>query len=293
MGIILPARLGQAPRTARPCLASWSLILSAASEDFKSAAAGVVFVERIWYFGIMEVREEKFIVRTYECQADGNIKIVSLMQYLQEAAALHAEQLGLGFERLNALDGYWVLSNLRVEIAWVPEWNDEVTIRTWPSGYTRLIASREFVGTDQNHRELFRASSEWMVLDKQRSRPKNLFHLDLGLPKTGPKAVQQKLNRLEPRRDYGVVHRVCAPGSSVDLNGHVNNTEYVRWGMDALSRAFAPEGNIRCVQATYLSEVFEGDELDLLASSGTGGCFHVLARKADTDTDAYLMDVYY
>ena len=246
---------------------------------------------RIGYSGDMEVREEKFTVRTYECQADGNLKIVSLMQYLQEAAALHAEQLGFGFERLNGLDGYWALSNLRVEIAQVPRWNDEVTIRTWPSGYTRLIATREFVGTDQNHRELFRAGSEWMVLDKQRGRPKNLFHLDLGLPKTGPKAMQQKLSRLEPRHDYGIVQRVCVPGSSIDLNGHVNNTEYVRWGMDALSKAFTPQGNIRCLQATYLSEVFQGDELDVLAACGTGGCLCVLARRADTQTNVYVMEV--
>ncbi len=37
----------------------------------------------------MEVREDKFTVKTCECQVNGNIKIASLMQYLQEVAALH------------------------------------------------------------------------------------------------------------------------------------------------------------------------------------------------------------
>ena len=53
----------------------------------------------------MKVKEEKFRVRTFECQADGSINIFSLMQYLQEAAAGHAEELGFGFDRLNELDG--------------------------------------------------------------------------------------------------------------------------------------------------------------------------------------------
>ncbi len=84
----------------------------------------------------MEVREDKFTVKTYECQVNGNIKIVSLMQYLQEVAAIHAEQLGLGFGRLNEIHSYWVLSNLRIEIARLPKWNDVVAIKTWPVSNT-------------------------------------------------------------------------------------------------------------------------------------------------------------
>ena len=239
----------------------------------------------------MEIREDKFTVKTYECQADGNIKIVSLMQYLQEAAALHAEQLGLGFGRLNEIDSYWVLLNLRIEIAKFPKWNDAVVIKTWPSGYTRLIATREFVGRDQDDCELFRASSQWMVLDKQTSRPKNLFHLDLSLPKTGPKAISGKLKRLEPQNGYSQVERVRVPYSSIDLNGHVNNTEYVRWGVDALTRAFKLKGSIRFVHATYLSEVFEADQLDLLVSRSKSGHFSVLVRKAGAESNVYIMEI--
>lgn len=239
----------------------------------------------------MEFKEEKFRIRTYECGVDGRIKIFSLMRYLQEIAALHAEQLGLGFDRLNEMDSYWVLSNIRIEISRLPKWDDQVTLRTWPSGYSRTIATREFAGKDQNGSELFRAGSEWMVLSKETNRLKNLFRLDLNLPKTGVKALPDELNRLEPHSDYREVDVVRVPRSSIDLNGHVNNTEYVRWGIDALSRAFKLEENIRCVQATYLSEVFEGDELDLLVTSKTGGHFGVLGKKSGSETNVFLMEV--
>jgi len=239
----------------------------------------------------MEIREDKFSVKTYECQADGNVKIVSLMQHLQETAAGHAEQLGLGLGRLNKINGYWVLSNLRIEIARLPKWNDAVVIKTWPSGYTRLIAAREFVGRDQDDCELFRASSQWMVLDKQNNRPKNLFHLDLNLPKTGPKAISGKLKRLEPQNDYSQVERVRVPYSSIDLNGHVNNTEYARWGIDALTRAFKLKGSVRFVHATYLSEVFEDDQLELLVSHSKSRHFSVLIRRAGDECNVYVMEI--
>jgi medium-chain acyl-[acyl-carrier-protein] hydrolase len=239
----------------------------------------------------VEVKEEKFRIRTYECGANGRIKIFSLMQYLQEIAALHAGQLGLGFDRLSEMNGYWVLSNIRIEISRLPGRDDEVTLRTWPSGYSRTIATREFVGTDQNGSELFRAGSEWMVLNKQTNRLRNLFRLDLNLPKTGVKALPDELKRLEPNGDYREVEVVRVPRSAIDLNGHVNNTEYVRWGIDTLSRTSKLEENLRSVQATYLSEVFEGDELDLLVSSGYSGQFGVLGRKTNTETNVFLMEV--
>ena len=62
----------------------------------------------------MEFKEENFRMRTYECEVDGRIKIFSLMQYLQEIASLHAGQLGLGFDKLSEMNGYWVLSNIRI-----------------------------------------------------------------------------------------------------------------------------------------------------------------------------------
>ena len=239
----------------------------------------------------MKVKEEKFRVRTFECQAGGGISIFSLMQYLQEAAAGHAEELGFGFERLDELGGYWVLSNIRTEIDRLPRRDDQVTIRTWPSGYTRTVAAREFVGKDQDGCEMFRAGSEWMVLNKQTNRLKNLVRVDLGLPGAGQKALPGELRRLERRRDYRQVDRVRVPYSSIDLNGHVNNTEYVRWGIDALRRAVKLDGHIRSVQATYLSEVFEADEVDIAVASDENARFHVLASRSGAGDAVYLMEV--
>ncbi|MHC4309265.1 MAG: acyl-[acyl-carrier-protein] thioesterase, partial [Planctomycetota bacterium] len=139
---------------------------------------------------------------------------------------------------LNEINGYWVLSNIRIEINLLPKWNDEVTIRTWPSGITRLIATREFVGKTQDGRELFRASSEWMILNKDTNRPKNLSVLNMNSLAVGPKVIEKEIERLKPIDDYTQVGQVPVPYSSIDLNGHVNNTEYVRWGLDALRAKF-------------------------------------------------------
>lgn len=215
------------------------------------------------------------------------------MKYMQEAASQHAAQLGLGHQRLNELDGYWVLSNIRVEIDRLPRWNDKFVIKTWPSGYTRATATREFLGEDRNGRRLFCAGSEWMILDKRKKRPRNLYRLNVELPKTASTAVLGKLKRLGPQGKYAKAKRFMIPYSSVDLNGHVNNTEYVRWGMDVLRRTSQPKDEVRFVHTTYLSEVFENDEVDLLVCSGQGGLYSVLGKKSKEQSDVFVMHVGY
>lgn len=239
----------------------------------------------------MGIREDRFKVRTYECQSNGNIKIYSLMQYLQEIASVHAEQLGFGNDWLREINGYWVLSNIRVQISIFPKCNDEVTIRTWPSGNTRLIATREFVGKAQDGRELFSAGSEWMVLNRHTNRPKNLSRLNMNSLAIGPKVIEKEIERLKPAAGLPQAEQVSVPFSSIDLNGHVNNTEYVRWGIDAVRAKFSLEGNVRSLQVTYLAEVFLADKLDLLVSAGSNRLFYVIGRKADKANNVFVMEV--
>ena len=236
-------------------------------------------------------REDCFVVRMHDCRPDGFIKLNALMQYLQEAAACHAEQLGAGFHDLGRRDCLWVLINLRIEVARTPRWADQMIVRTWPSGCKRAIASREFTGQTLDGREFFRASSDWMILDKHRGRPKNLDRLDLHLPPDGPKVLAADLTRLQPADGYATVCTLRVPFSALDFNGHVNNTEYVRWALDAVHQDLGGLPEIRSMQLTYLAEVFAGDEIELLVSAGDNGCIHACARKSDDGTNAFLMQL--
>ena len=237
----------------------------------------------------MNTIEEKFTVRAYDCQTNGEIKIFSLMQYLQEIATLHAEELGFGISHLDEINSYWVLSNIRIEFTRLPKWKEEISIKTWPSGYSRLIATREFTGKDRNDNELFRVGSQWMILSKDNNRPQNLLNLNLDMPNTDTKVISEKMKRLECKNEYTLIEQMRVPYNSIDMNGHVNNTEYVRWGIDALNKIHKPKGRILSFQATYLSELFEKDELDLLAGS-INNHYNVLIKRMNTDENVFLME---
>jgi acyl-ACP thioesterase len=239
----------------------------------------------------MQIREEEFKIKTYDCHPNGKIKISTLMQYLQEIAADHAEQLGFGFKVLNQFKGYWVLSNIRIEIENLPSWNENIIICTWPSGHNRLLATREFVGKSKEGREILKASSEWMILDKESSRPKNLTSLHLPLPADGQKALQQKMKRLQPKSNYELKNRRYVPYSAIDLNGHVNNSEYVKWAIDVLKRDCSFSSDMKSIQATYLSEIFESDEIETYINEISSTEFSLLIKKSEQDINVFLMEV--
>jgi acyl-ACP thioesterase len=242
---------------------------------------------------VMLEREDRFTVKAFDCRPDGGMKVNPLMQYLQEAAACHAEQLGVGFADMNQRDCFWVLANLRAEISREPQWRDNLVIRTWPSGYTRLVASREFIGLAPDGGEWFRAGSEWMVLDRRSGRPRNLTRLDLNLPPSGLKALSAPLDRLQLAEGYTRVCSLEVPFSSLDFNGHVNNTEYVRWAMDALYQQLGRACPIHTMQVTYLAEAFQGDPIDVFLSAGGTGRFSVLERRTRgaANADVCLVEV--
>lgn len=241
----------------------------------------------------MQQRKDRFEVKTFDCRPDGRIKPNALMQYLQEAAARHAEQLGFGFADLDRQDCYWVLANLRLEMEKTPRWGDILVVKTWPSGSSRLLATREFIGEGPDGRELMRAASEWMILDKHRTRPRDLRRLDLKLPPTGPKALSVELRRLQPADGYTPADSLRVPFSALDFNGHVNNTEYVRWVADALYRHLGRLPDIRSLQVTYLAEVFEGDQAEILVQADREERMGALIRRPDNEggTNVCLMEI--
>ncbi|MEN6335717.1 MAG: acyl-ACP thioesterase domain-containing protein [Phycisphaerales bacterium] len=241
---------------------------------------------------MIKPREDRFLIRMYDCRPDGLVKTNALMQYMQEAAACHAEQLGLGIRELERRGCLWVLVNLRIEMSYTPGWGDEVIVATWPSGCTRLIASREFIGRSPEGLEFFRAASDWMILDKQTGRPKNLDKLDLNLPQSGDKVLATPPARLQPVEGYTRVCSLRVPFSAVDFNGHVNNTEYVRWALDAAHQHIGDLPEIRTVQITYMAEVFAGDEIELLIRSDGNDHINLCIRKVKDGgaVNAFVME---
>ena len=114
---------------------------------------------------------DHFAVRSYEIDPRGVLTLPTLCNYLQETAGNHATSFDLASDQLLAGGLAWVLIRLQVEVERFPAWREEITVETWPSGFDRLYAQRDFMVIDAEERTVARATSQWFVMDVARRRP--------------------------------------------------------------------------------------------------------------------------
>lgn len=221
-----------------------------------------------------------FKVRTYECGADGRATMPTICNYLQEAASVHAEELGFSKSDFDAAGENlsWVLTRMVVKMLRYPEWKDDVTVETFPRGGRRIVAWRDFVVKDASGEVIGLATSEWMIIDLATRRASAIPESVLALVPDMPDSVlgaEPFTARLRfPQRPEGDAEAPLsfrAQNAHIDLNGHVNNVHYIEWLLEPL-RGVAP----RELEIVFRSETLAGDEVSVEVAAGTapGEMFH-------------------
>ena len=78
----------------------------------------------------MNVWNENFTVRHTEVSREGKLRIDAFFDYMQEAAANHATDLGCGLADLETRGMVWVLSRLRLRIYRTPGIGERIAVTT-------------------------------------------------------------------------------------------------------------------------------------------------------------------
>lgn len=198
---------------------------------------------------------EQFQVRSYEIDTRGRLQAPIMCRFLQEAATAHAAELGVGVDVLIGSGIAWVLSRLHLEMQRWPTADEKIVIETWPEAASRLVTERRFDVFDASGDRLGVVSTLWLVLDLERRRP-------VRLPARVTDRLQEHELGSEPRR-FGdlpppdsAVHELSftVRRSDLDLAGHVNNTSYVEWAIEAVPDEVWNTSDLTGLEVHFLSE---------------------------------------
>ena len=180
------------------------------------------------FFGkaVDKMYEMKSRVRYSEVGADRKLTLISLIDYLQDCATFHSEDLGLGLDYLEEKNMAWVLVSWQIIVDRYPELGEDITVQTWAYGFRSFYADRNLVIRGPHDEILARANSLWL-----------LINLDTGHPM---KALPVEVYR-----------------HMIDTNGHMNNGQYV-----LIAREMLPQGfSVRQVRTEYKNAAVLGDML--------------------------------
>lgn len=206
---------------------------------------------------------ESMVVRAYEAGRHGYAPMPTLCDYLQEAAANHAFALNLSVEQLAAERLTWVLRSLHVRIDTFPRWRERVHLETWPSGHDGLQAFRRYVLTNEAGQTLGIATSAWMLIHIDRRRPVRIPPAIQALelparPLALPESPAPLPSLPAPSQTVAVVVRQA----DLDMNQHVNHTNYIAWLSESLPQDF-PLTEMQEIEMQFRGEARRGQVVQI------------------------------
>ena len=205
--------------------------------------------------------EKCYELRSADFDCYDRIHPSSVLSLFQDVAGIHANELGVGFDALMAQKTIWVLTKVCYRMVGTPRRYETVRVRTWPLPPARVNFRREYVMETPDGEVLIRGSSEWVVVHSEKRRvlpATDLYPSDDYCTDT---CFQGRLAKVPLFPTEGEGHRLVTGFTQLDINGHINNTCYADYVMDALAPGAGE--TVREMQIDYHRELRSGQEAAL------------------------------
>ncbi len=219
---------------------------------------------------------QELFTRTVEvgpgaADASGRLGYADTFGFFQDAAASHAELIGVGFADMAKKGRFWLTVKTHVSFFDRPPIMSRAELSTWPEAPGRMRGNRSYLLT-RDGAVCAAGKTEWAVID---TASKKLVPMQDVYPKelafTRPSACVEPFARIDA--DFSAVEpyaRYTVRSTDIDVGGHMNNTAYVRAVMGTLSTGEITALDISAIDVIFRSQCFEGDELTFRRVKGEG-----------------------
>ena len=214
----------------------------------------------------MNVYRDKLRLRHHQCSADCKLKLKSIFDIFQDAAAEHADILGCGMKNMLEHKTLWVISRQKIAINRLPEVGENITVETYPCGMERLFAIREYRIYDGENNLIIQGTAAWLIIDMNTMRPKRLNEELLALvPDNSNMPVSfHALGKLPLCKDDSMFcFSTQVRSSDIDMNRHLNNANYAAMVQDAVYSIEKNVDDITSVEINYLRSGKSGEDINV------------------------------
>lgn len=218
-----------------------------------------------------KIFEDTYRLRAADFDRWSRLRPASIMDLFQDIAGRHANELGVGIATLGPKNLAWVIVKLRFRVLRDCKMYDSVRVRTWPLPPERIGYRREYLITDDAGESIVEGSSEWVLMDFESRKivpGGSIYPLDEFCM---VKNYEDRFPRTRGFEAQGDAYTLTPPWSDFDVNGHVNNTKYANFVLDAVAPG---EGQrIRELRMEYHREVLPGEKLHILTRREGGALY--------------------
>ena len=207
----------------------------------------------------METYKINYRILASDVDPNRRLRPSRLFGFFQEAAIAHTVELGFGRDKTLDRGLLWVLSLQEARIERLPEYDEEIVLESLPGEIMHAFYPRHYRISLSSGEPLLTASALWLLMNSAERTMAFPETTGILIPGGAPSwntflPSPPKLPTGENSLTYSV------PNSSLDLNGHMNNTRYLDLAED-LAPASLLQMELRSIRAEYSGEVRGGENL--------------------------------
>lgn len=233
----------------------------------------------------------KFAVKGHDVNCNKFLTVPALVKNMQEASLQHARQLRTSVWDMTEEKLTWVLARKEIKIIEPLKMDSVYTILTYPSGFDKFLAYRDYLVFDSDKKLVVGASSTWTLLQTESRRlikiPQKI--LDIGVPQDTRFLTQPEKSIALPDDLFKSDVREVRP-YDLDWNNHINNIVLIRFVMESLKTDGVEDEDVGKILIHFKNELMLGEKADVFQLK-EGSSYYSNLKKNESDTDIVLCKV--
>lgn len=205
------------------------------------------------------LKKEKLVLSS-DCDAEGQLGIRNIFDWIMDLAAEHAARLGVGYYEMLERGCFWVAVRTRVKIYRRPALGQAVQAETWPAK-PALAKSDRFYRLLSDGETLVEARTEWTAQDLNTGAIRRTDSYGWPDIETLPERVCGEAFTRFRAVSEGETFSYTVGSMDIDTGRHMNNVAYIRMLLGLFSTAELAAMDIYEAEVSYRRACMEGERL--------------------------------
>ncbi len=211
----------------------------------------------------LKVFTADFKIFADDVDANKKVKINSILNFLQNTAWSHYNEFEKRYGTILPEKNMWAIIKIRLKMHKIPEWEDNIKVKTWATGIERLFTYRNFEILDEKNNVIGISTFKWVILDVLKKRPVkpdvflNRFHFN------ETEKFFEMERKINPVSQPEFISCKKVGYTDIDVNKHVNSVKYIEWVLDAVNYDLIKDKKFNELEIDFLSETFAGEEIKI------------------------------
>lgn len=205
-----------------------------------------------------------YTVSMSEFDRTGALKPAVLLNFMQDLAAKSIEHIDEKFSCESLLKNGlgWFLIRYRIEFEEYPVNVPDVLVKTECRGAQKMTTYRDFECFDEKSgKRLLRGVTSWFIVDLKSKSVINVAKEYPDFLTFEKREDDLELRKIRPAETFDSEKVFHVRYDDLDMNGHVNNTVYLTWAMEALDYEFRSSCKLKTMDIYFKHEVKYGDDI--------------------------------